>query len=361
MAGLQAEPVDLGTISRAGLAGRPITPAQALGVLRCPDADVLRLVTEAGRVRRKFFDNRVKLNYLVNLKSGRCAEDCGYCSQRLGGDTGILRYSWLDDAQVNDVVEAGLASGVKRVCMVASGTGPSNRETDKVAGMITTLKQNHPDVEVCACLGFVTDEQARTLRAAGADAYNHNINTAESHYTDICSTHTYEDRTDNVARVKAAGLSPCTGLIAGMGESDEQLVEAIFALRELDVDSVPVNFLLPFDGTPLEGQEALSPLQCLRILAMVRLVHPDREVRAAAGREMHLRGLQSLALEVVNSVFLGDYLTSEGQAGQDDLQMIADAGFVVEGQEATATTSHTRHAPVPIRRRGAGTAEAPNT
>ena len=349
--------MDLDTIAQAGLAGQPITREQALEVLRCPDADVMRLVTEAGRVRRKYFGNRVKLNYLVNLKSGKCAEDCGYCSQRLGGDTDILRYTWLKDDQVNSAVEAGLASGVKRVCMVASGTGPSNRETDKVAGMIEGIKSAHPEVEVCACLGFVTDEQAHRLREAGADAYNHNINTAESHYTDICSTHTYADRVDNVNRVKAAGMSPCTGLIAGMGESDEQLVEAIFALRDLGVDSVPVNFLLPFEGTPLEGQEPLSPLQCLRILAMVRLVHPDTEVRAAAGREIHLRGLQSLALEVVNSIFLGDYLTSEGQPGQDDLAMLADAGFVVEGSEED--TAHHRleheHVSVPIRKRGLGT------
>ncbi|WP_394277326.1 biotin synthase BioB [Luteococcus sp.] len=351
--------MDLETMTRTALAGQSITPEQALEVLQCPDEEVLGLVAAAGRVRRHFFGNRVKLNYLVNLKSGICAEDCGYCSQRLGANSGILKYTWLKDEKVHEVVEAGLASGVKRVCMVASGTGPSNRETDKVAGMIEGIKQAHPEVEVCACLGFVTEEQAKKLRAAGADAYNHNVNTAESHYEDICTTHTYADRTDNIETVKGAGLSPCSGLIAGMGESSEQLVEAIFALREMGVDSVPVNFLLPFDGTPLEGQRTLQPLECLRILAMVRLVHPDTEVRAAAGREQHLRSLQSVSLEVVNSIFLGDYLTSEGQSGQDDLRMIADAGFVIEGQEPEPSKG-LDHAQVPIRRRGAGTELAPN-
>lgn len=350
--------MDLDSMTRTALAGESITPEQALEVLNCTDEEVFGLVAATSQVRRKFFGNRVKLNYLVNLKSGRCAEDCGYCSQRLGGEADILKYTWLKDDEVNEVVTAGLASGVKRVCMVASGTGPSNRETDKVAGMIENIKSNHPEVEVCACLGFVTDEQAKKLRAAGADAYNHNVNTAESHYEDICTTHTYQDRTDNIEKVKGAGLSPCSGLIAGMGESKEQLVEAIFGLRELGVDSVPVNFLLPFDGTPMEGQKTLQPLECLRILAMVRLVHPDTEVRAAAGREQHLRSLQATALELVNSIFLGDYLTSEGQAGQDDLQMIADAGFVVEGQESPV--ERLEHAQVPIRRRGAGTELAPN-
>ncbi|WP_420176932.1 biotin synthase BioB [Luteococcus sp. OSA5] len=347
-------------MTQTALAGESITPEQALEILRCPDEEVLALVNAASQVRRKYFGNRVKLNYLVNLKSGICAEDCGYCSQRLGGQADILKYTWLKDEQVEDVVAAGLASGVKRVCMVASGTGPSNRETDKVAGMIENIKSSHPEVEVCACLGFVTDEQAARLRAAGADAYNHNINTAESHYTDICTTHTYQDRTDNIDTVKGAGLSPCSGLIAGMGESHEQLVEAVFALRAMGVDSVPVNFLLPFEGTPLEGQRTLQPLECLRILAMVRLVHPDTEVRAAAGREQHLRSLQPLALEAVNSIFLGDYLTSEGQAGQDDLQMLAVAGFVVEGHEDEGAQQGLEHAQVPIRRRGAGTELAPN-
>lgn len=351
--------MDLGSMTRAGLNAESITPEQALEILRCPNDEVFALVAAARQVRRKFFANRVKLNYLVNLKSGICAEDCGYCSQRLGGQADILKYTWLKDDQVDEVVAAGLASGVKRVCMVASGTGPSNRETDKVAGMIENIKSAHPEVEVCACLGFVTDEQAQKLRAAGADAYNHNINTAESHYTDICTTHSYQDRTDNLETVKGAGLSPCSGLIAGMGESPEQLVEAIFALREMGVDSVPVNFLLPFDGTPMEGQRVLQPLECLRILAMVRFVHPDTEVRAAAGREQHLRSLQPIALELVNSIFLGDYLTSEGQAGQDDLQMIADAGFVVEGQDKDRHPG-LEETQVPIRRRGAGTQLAPN-
>ena len=153
------------------------------------------------------------------------------------------------------------------------------------------------------------------------------------------------------------GLSACSGLIAGMGESDEQLVEVAFALREIGADSVPVNFLMPFDGTPLAGHADLSPQRCLRILAMMRFVHPDSEVRVAAGREQHLRSLQPLSLEICNSLFLGDYLTSEGQAGAKDLAMIADCGFTVLGQEEPAPKIDVR--PV-IRNRGAGTLEPAN-
>ena len=208
----------------------------------------------------------------------------------------------------------------------------------------------------------LSDVVRRRIREAGVDAYNHNINTAESHHDQIVQTHTYADRVDTVEKVKTAGLSPCSGLIAGLGETDEQLVEALFALRELDSDSIPVNFLMPFDGTPLENTWELTPLRCVKILAMARFVCPDREIRIAGGREMHLRTLQGLALNVANSIFLGDYLTSEGQAAEADLDLIRDHGFTVLGApdaERTDAPAAVAHDPAK-RRRGAGTAVAPN-
>jgi biotin synthase len=178
------------------------------------------------------------------------------------------------------------------------------------------------------------------LREAGADAYNHNLNTSEGTYADITTTHTYADRVDTVNKAHAAGLSACSGLIAGMGESDEDLVDVVFSLRALDPDSVPVNFLIPVEGTPLAKEWNLTPQRCLRILAMVRFVCPDVEVRIAGGREVHLRTMQPLALNLANSIFLGDYLTTEGQAGKADLEMIADAGFEVEGAGEVTLPEH---------------------
>jgi biotin synthase len=206
----------------------------------------------------------------------------------------------------------------------------------------------------------LNDGQAERLHEAGVDAYNHNLNTAESRYADICSTHTFAERVDTVAKAKAAGLSPCSGLIVGMGETDDELVDALFALRALGSDSIPVNFLMPFHGTPLAGTWRLDPLRCLRILALARLMSPATEVRMAGGRELHLRSLQPLALHVANSLFLGDYLTSEGQAARQDLQMIADAGFAVLGAELPAAFPDKRSEPLTIRSRGAGTPRAPN-
>lgn len=338
------------------LAGEPASEDDVLTVLRAPDEEVMDLVAAVSRLRRKHFGMTVKVNYLVNLKSGLCPEDCGYCSQALGSSSEILRYTWLKQDEALTQAEAGLRGGATRVCMVASGRGPTDRDIDRVAGMVRAIKDDNPAVEVCACLGLLKDGQAERLREAGVDAYNHNINTAESHHDQIVSTHTYEDRVRTVAAAQGAGLSACSGLIAGLGESDEQLVEALTALRDLGADSVPVNFLMPFDGTPRQQTWELTPLRCLRILAAARLVAPETEVRIAGGREMHLRSLQGVALHLANSIFLGDYLTSEGQAAEEDLALLADNGFTVLGAEGPP--SEAAHDGPVIRSRGAGT-EAP--
>ncbi|MFF0050397.1 biotin synthase BioB [Streptomyces sp. NPDC005498] len=385
----------LDTLVAKGLRRESPTREEALAVLASSDDDLLEVVAAAGKVRRHWFGRRVKLNYLVNLKSGLCPEDCSYCSQRLGSKADILKYTWLKPDEASQAAAAGVAGGAKRVCLVASGRGPTDRDIDRVSKTIEAIKGQNQDVEVCACLGLLSDGQAERLRAAGADAYNHNLNTSEATYGDITTTHTYADRVETLQQAQAAGLSACSGLIAGMGESDENLVDVALALRALDADSVPVNFLIPFEGTPLAKEWNLSPQRCLRILAMVRFVCPDVEVRIAGGREVHLRSMQPLALQLANSIFLGDYLTSEGQAGRADLDMIADAGFEVEGAGSTTLPEHRVAAaapsgcgsngngncapcgdgasadgdPVPsrartdlvsVRRRGAGTELAPN-
>lgn len=382
------------------LNGGTATSDDALAVLQAPDADLMFLVAAAGRLRREYFGNTVKVNYLVNLKSGLCPENCNYCSQAMGSEAPILKYSYLSKEEALKQAGAGLKGGATRVCMVSSGRGPSNRDIDKVVEMTEALKEEYEGVEVCACLGLLQDGQAERLKAAGVDAYNHNINTAESNHDNIVQTHTYEDRVDTIGKAKTAGLSPCSGLIAGLGETDEQLVEALFALKELDADSIPVNFLMPFDGTPYENTWELSPTRCVKILAMARFVCPDKEIRIAGGREMHLRTLQATALHVANSIFLGDYLTSEGQDALTDLEMLRDNGFSILGMSGDAFdeliashqagVTHRAHATTPcgsstggcgdgcggcsaasndhegtehnpsIRRRGAGTAVAAN-
>ncbi|HEY1819998.1 MAG TPA: biotin synthase BioB [Trebonia sp.] len=330
----------------------------ARALLAVDDAELLDVVAAGGRLRRAYFGDWVKVNYLVNVKSGLCPEDCSYCSQRLGSNAEVLKYSWLAEDEAVRQALAGIEAGASRVCLVASGRGPGSRDLDKVEALVGRLKADHPKIEVCACLGILGDGQAERLAAAGVDAYNHNINTSESRYAEICTTHDYAQRVETVARAKAAGLSPCSGLIVGMGESDEELIDAIFALAEIGSDSIPVNFLMPFDGTPLADTWLLDPRRCLRILALARFACPASEVRMAGGRELHLRSLQPLALHLANSLFLGDYLTSEGQAARADLEMIADAGFRVLSADDQA--GEHEHGRVTARRRGAGTSVAPN-
>lgn len=343
------------------LAGATLSRDDARAILTAADCEVANLVAAGGRLRRAHFDNWVKVNYLVNLKSGLCPEDCGYCSQRLGSEADVLRYRWLPQEEALKQAKAGIDAGASRICMVASGRGPSAGDLERVAQIVDVLKAAHPHIEVCACLGILRDGQAERLKGAGVDAYNHNLNTSESRYSRICSTHTYQDRVATVEQAKGAGLSPCSGLIVGMGESDDEVIDTLFALRALGSDSIPVNFLMPFDGTPLGGTKLLTPLRCLRILAVARFACPEREIRMAGGREMHLRSLQAQALHLANSLFLGDYLTSEGQATKRDLEMIADAGFrVLSAGDALAEPVAGRQPEVALRRRGAGTDLAPN-
>lgn len=350
----------LTTLADKGLRREPPTRDEALAVLATSDDELLDVVAAAGRVRRHWFGRRVKLNYLVNLKSGLCPEDCSYCSQRLGSQTGILKYTWLKPEQAVEAAQAGVAGGAKRVCLVASGRGPTDGDVERVSQAIGAIKERCEGVEVCACLGLLSQGQAERLRAAGADAYNHNLNTSEAVYGDVCTTHGYDDRVATVRQAQTAGLSACSGLIAGMGESDADLVDVVFALRAMDPDSVPVNFLIPVEGTPLAAEWNLTPARCLRILAMVRFVCPDVEVRIAGGREVQLRSMQPLALHLANSIFLGDYLTTEGQAGTADLDMIADAGFEVEGTDQVTLPEHRAADLVTVRRRGTGTDLPPN-
>ena len=350
----------LSAITATALQGGKVDRDDLLAVLASSDDELLDVIAAAARVRRKFFGQRVKLNYLVNMKSGMCPEDCSYCSQRRGSSAEILKYSWIDTDEATRQAQCAIDAGAKRVCLVAAGRGPGDRDIERVADTVSAIKKSAPAVEVCVCLGLLKDGQAERLREAGADAYNHNLNTSADNYARICSTHSFADRTATVADAKTAGLSPCSGAIFGMGESDDDIVDVALALRELEPDSVPVNFLIPFEGTPLGGRWELTPQRCLRILAMFRFAFPDVEVRIAGGREIHLRSLQPLALHLANSMFLGDYLTSEGQPGEADRAMIADAGFTIDSFDQPTQEANHRDLVI-TRHRGAGTSTPANT
>ncbi|CAK4824490.1 unnamed protein product [Aphanomyces euteiches] len=214
-------------------------------------------------------------------------------------------------------------------CIVASGRGPTGKEVDQVIAAVKEIKTTMP-MKICACLGILSDEQAGRLKEAGVDRYNHNLNTSAGNFNKITTTHTYDDRVATVEKAKASGMSPCSGCIVGMGETNQEIVEIAYALRELDADSIPVNFLNSIKGTPLENNKELNPRKCLKVLALMRFINPTKEIRASGGREVNLRSMQVLCLYAANSLFVGDYLTTEGQEASQDHKMIEDMGFEIE-------------------------------
>jgi len=317
------------------LAGELLTREEARALLTAPDDQLLEQLAAAYRVRRHHWGNRVRLHFLLNAQSGLCPEDCSYCSQSKISAAEIEKYPLMAREKILEAAgrAAELQSGT--FCFVISGRSPGERVFGKVLDAVREVKSTY-DLKVCACLGLLSGEQAERLREAGVDRVNHNLNTSERYTPEVVSTHTFEDRKRTLENVKAAGITTCSGGIVGMGETDDDVIDLALALRELEVTSVPVNFLIPIEGTPFDHIHALDPRRCLRILALYRLLLPSQEIRIAGGREVHLRSLQPMGLYAANSIFIGDYLTTRGQAARADLEMIRDAGFVLEGPDGLA-------------------------
>lgn len=313
------------------LAGGLPTTAQSLAVLQAPPEDLHPLLQAAFRVRRAAFGTLVHFHVLMNAKSGLCPEDCGYCSQSAVSTAEIDRYPLRTTAEMLTAARGAHESGAHRFCLVISARGASDHEIEAVAAAAAVIKANVP-IEVCCSLGLLTLDKASRLKAAGVDRINHNLNTSERYYPAICSTHSYQDRVATVEAVHAARLSTCSGVLAGMGETDQDLIDVARALRALAVDSVPVNFLHPVAGTPLAALNELTPWRCLKILCLFRFLLPKTEIRVAGGREANLRSLQPLALYPGNSVFINGYLTTPGQAAEDAVRMVEDLGFEVASQ-----------------------------
>ncbi|MGF1567464.1 MAG: biotin synthase BioB [Nodosilinea sp.] len=311
------------------LAGDCLSRDSAHGVLNAPDADLLDQLAAVYRVRRHYWGNRVRLHFLLNAQSGLCPEDCHYCSQSKISTAEIEKYPFMAQDKILAAAERAHALKAGTFCMVISGRSPSERVFGEVLAAVREVKARYP-MKVCACLGLLDSHQTQQLAAAGVDRVNHNLNTSEKYHADICTTHTFQDRMSTLRAVQGAGLSTCSGGIFGMGESDDDIIDMALSLRELNVTSVPLNFLIPIPGTPFGDRQALSPRQCLRILCLFRLLLPAQEIRIAGGREVQLRQLQPLGLYAANSIFIGDYLTTPGQAAQADYEMIRDAGFVLE-------------------------------
>lgn len=316
-------------LAQAVLDGHQLTQEEALALVEAPDEDLLDILHAAYQIRKTYYGNKVKLNMIINAKSGLCPEDCGYCSQSIVADTPVEKYAMLNKESILAGAQEAINRKAGTYCIVASGRRPSDKELDGVIDAIKEIRET-TSLKICACLGFLSDTHASKLADAGVHRYNHNLNTSKENYDNICSTHTYDDRVDTVQKVKESGMSPCSGVIMGLGESSEELVRVAFSIKALDVDSIPVNFLNAIPGTPLQEYQHLNPRRCLKTVAMFRFVNPTKEIRLSGGREINLRSLQAMGLYAANSIFVGDYLTTQGQEPTADWGMIQDLGFEIE-------------------------------
>lgn len=292
--------------------GKLLTNEEALAILSVPDEELLPLLHGAYTIRKHYYGNKVKLNMIMNAKSGYCPENCGYCSQSSISSAPIEKYPFITKEEILAGAKQAFDNQIGTFCIVASGRGPTRKDVRIVSEAVREIKEKY-GLKVCACLGLLKEEQAEQLKEAGVDRYNHNLNTSARHHDFITTSHTYQDRVNTVEIAKKHGLSPCSGAIVGMKETKQDVVDIAYALHALDADSIPVNFLNAIAGTKLEGTKELNPRYCLKVLALFRFINPTKEIRISGGREVNLGALQPLGLYAANSIFVGDYLTTAGQ------------------------------------------------
>lgn len=311
------------------LAGQQLSVKEAEALLSDPSVALLPLLNAAFEVRRAHAGMDVTVHIINNAQNGHCPEDCGYCAQAKTSEADIEDYGLKPDAEVLLEAERAYKSGAHRYCMVFAGRGPSPRRVDRLCRLIRTIKDKY-NLEVCVSAGLVSHDGARKLKEAGLDRLNHNLNTSENHYTNICSTHTYADRLNTLQAGRDNGLQLCSGMIVGMGESHRDIIDVALELRRVKAESIPVNFLVPIEGSALTSRSPLTPEFCLRVLCMFRFMNPEAELRVAAGRELHLRSMEVMALYPANSLFLDGYLNTRGSTRAKTLRMIKDAGFTIK-------------------------------
>ena len=309
--------------------GYRIDMQTALMLHATPDQDILELLTGANKIRSRFKANKVSLCSIINAKSGRCPEDCAFCSQSAHHKTNISTFPLLSEDQIADAFKRSSAYPIERFGLVISGKGlTADNETEAVCAAIHKLRKSADGTMVCASLGVLSRQVAAKLKEAGLQSYHHNVETSRAFFPRICSTHSYDERINTARIAKEFGFKLCCGGIFGLGENAEDRMDMAMLLRELDVDSVPLNFLVPAPGTRLAGQAALKPLEILKIIALFRYILPEKDIRVCGGREKNLRDLQGLVFFAgANGIMLGNYLTTAGRPPEEDLKLLSDLGL----------------------------------
>jgi biotin synthase len=304
--------------------GRDLTAGELAALAALPDDQVPALAALAHEVRVARNGSTVEVEGILSVKTGGCPEDCSFCSQSSAFDSAVQAVPFLAKAEVLAAARETAALGASEFCIVLAVRGPDERTMKRLEVLIPAVKEE-TGLDVAVSAGILTDEQAGRLAAAGTHRYNHNLETARSHFTQIVSTHTWEERFDTCERVRRHGMELCCGVLLGMGESVEQRLELIQELRTVEPAEVPLNFLNPRPGTPLAGAPLVEPIEAIRWIALFRLGLPEVILRYAGGREVTLRELQAMGMTAgINALIVGNYLTTLGRSPSDDLQMLQD-------------------------------------
>jgi biotin synthase len=307
------------------LSGEGIGREEALRVLSVPAESIFRLLSLTDPVRRRFRGDAIRLCSIVNAKSGGCSEDCSFCAQSRRSSAPIERYPLLPPERIVAAAREAKAAGAREFSLVASGLSVAGREELSRIGDAVETVAREVEIPVCASLGTLSAEEVSYLLSRGLSMVHHNLETSRSFFPRVCTTHGYDEDVEAVRAAKRAGAFVCCGGIFGLGETAEDRVELALTLADLAVDAIPVNFLNPVEGTPLAASRRLTPFDGLRIIAMLRLVNPTREIVVCGGREATLSGLQPLMFAAgASGTMLGNYLTTAGRAAADDFAMLAE-------------------------------------
>ncbi|MGQ9645797.1 MAG: biotin synthase BioB [Thermodesulfobacteriota bacterium] len=317
-------------IQRVGdkvLSGRSVTMKEILPLLEAEGPDIMELASVANRIRVEFVGNHIDLCSLLNAKSGRCPEDCAFCAQSAHYKTNAPVYPLMEVSEMVKEAREAQKGKTQRFCLISSGRQLNDQEFETILKALSQIR-SETELALDCSLGTLTQERAEALRSVGVTRYNHNLETAESHFSKICTTHSFQDRVRTIEILKDQGFSICCGGIIGLGESAQQRLELAFSLRELKIDCIPLNILNPRPGTPLEHSDPIPPMEIIKTIALFRLILPKGTLKIAGGREVNLRDLQSLALLAgANGLIVGNYLTTPGRNAEDDLTMLRDLGF----------------------------------
>jgi len=312
------------------LSGQDIDRHQAETLVAESEKSFYDLLFWSNRIREEFFGDKVRLCSIVPGRLGGCSEDCAFCAQSGGAETEFKRATHLSDEEIFGAAVKAKEAGVPFFGIVNSGKRVSEDELVRVEGLIKKIK-GELGLGMCASLGILDVEQAKRLKAAGLDRFNHNLETSERHFKNIVTTHEYADRVNTIKALKEAGLGICGGGIFGIGENWDDRIDMAMELRGLEVDMVPMNFLHPIEGTKLEGTKKLTPKEILTIVAVYRFMLPNAHIKVAGGRVLNLRDMQSwIFMAGCTSIISGDYLTTAGRSVADDVRMIEDMGLTVE-------------------------------